>query len=79
VGVGGGDPDHLLAADELDHPLVQPVEHLSLVKAAGPLLRPVALLERVLAAGAGRERFGLDVGHGRFAHVAMISGRVVRY
>jgi hypothetical protein len=76
VGVGGGDPDHLLAADELDHPLVQPVEHLLLVEAAGTLLRSVAALERMLAAGARREGLGLVVRRGRFAHVAMMSGRV---
>ena len=74
AGVGGGDPDHLLAADELDHRLVQPVEHLLGVEAAGSLLRPVAALELMLAAGAGCEELALEVGHGKFAHLAMISG-----
>jgi hypothetical protein len=55
VAVGGGDPDHLLTADEGDHLLVQPVEHLLTIEAAGPVLGPVAALQRVLAPRAGRD------------------------
>jgi hypothetical protein len=84
VAVGGGDPDHLLAADELDHPLVQPLKHLLAVEAVGPVLRPELALERMLAVGAGPDEphlevLGLDVTRGRFAHLAMVNGRVVRY
>jgi hypothetical protein len=52
--VGGGDPDHLLAADEGHHRLVQPVEQLLTVEALGPVLGPVVALELALALGAGR-------------------------
>jgi hypothetical protein len=51
----------------------------------GPLLGPVAALELVLATGAGRlgephfEVSDLGVADGRFAHLPMISGRVVHY
>jgi hypothetical protein len=67
--VGGGDPDHLLAADELDHALVQPLEHLLAVEAVGPVPRPHPALERMLAARAGRRdlavrRQGMVATHG---------------
>jgi hypothetical protein len=70
VGVGGGDPDHLLAADEPHHPVVEPVEHLLAVEAAGPLLGPVAALELVLAPGAG-------LGLGMRVHLAMVRHKVL--
>jgi hypothetical protein len=70
VAVGGGDPDHLLAADELDHAFVQPPQHLLAVEAVGPVLRPGVALEGMLAAGAGQRdvvvrlrRHGLVVTH----------------
>jgi hypothetical protein len=67
--VGGGDPDHLLAADELDHALVQPLEHLLAVEAVGPVPRPHAPLERMLAGRAGERdlavrRQGMVATHG---------------
>ena len=54
MAVGGGDPDHLLAPDEGSHPVVQPVEHLVTVEAAGPVLGPVVALQLMLAAGPGQ-------------------------
>jgi hypothetical protein len=109
AGVGGGDPDHLLAADEFDHPLVQPIERLLAVEAAGPVLGPRPALQLMLAAGAGQrivavrrrgrvatavageasrhhgdqaeqdEPCDLGVDPGRYAHLAIVSGRVSQY
>ena len=43
--VGGRDEHHLLAADELPHPLVEVVEHLLVVEPLGPLGRVEPVLQ----------------------------------
>ena len=60
----GCDPDHLLAADEGGHRLVQPVEQLLTVEARGPLLGPDPVLQPALTLGAGRRGRAVRRGRG---------------
>ena len=76
AGVGGGDPGHLLAADEGDHLVVQPVEHLLAVEAGRPVLGPIVPLQLALAMGAGQLA---PLGSGLVRHLTMVNGKLPQY